>query len=355
MTLQEKSYLSFFRETAPLSRGHDVMLVQHTVTGKLFVRKQMVHYDLTVLSWLRDHPVAHMPRIFWFAEEDGVLSLIEEYISGETLEERLNREEALSEKEACRILRELCVIVRELHTAQPPIIHRDIKPSNVLLSSDGAVFLLDVDAAKPFRPGQSQDTQFIGTMGYAAPEQYGFGASGLQTDLYALGVLLNKLLTGRYPQEQMAPGRYAKIVEKCTALDSKKRFQSAGELLHALGGEGKTAADGAFRLCIPGFREKKTAYMIICSALYIFMILIALGSESETAKTAFGNWFKKFTLLADCFLTLFVPCNLWAYLKERKPLVPLWARILLVAAAVFVTVVFVRGSNDLIETLFYGG
>ncbi len=353
MTLQEKTQLSFFQTVTELSGSHSVWLVRHTVTGRLYVRKQLAHFDLAVLSWLRDHPVSHMPRIIWFAEEGDTLVLIEEYISGETLEERLIREGVLPEAEACRILCELCTIVQGLHSAAPPIIHRDIKPSNVLISSSETVYLLDIDAAKNYRPGQNRDTQFIGTEGYAAPEQYGFGASGLQTDLYALGVLLNKMLTGAYPQDRLAGGRYGRIVEKCTALDSRKRFRSAEELRRMLGGQ-KEAADGAFRLALPGFREKKPLYMILCSLVYFFIFLLSIFSESETAKTVAGNWFKKFTMFADCFLTFFIPFNLWAYLKERKPRFPLWARILAVLAAIFITVVFIRGCNELIETLFYG-
>lgn len=71
----------------------------------------------------------------------------------------------------------LCNILNALHSMTPPIIHRDIKPSNIIITSYNYAMLLDFNAAKQFSGQNESDTVLIGTPGYAAPEQYGFGSS----------------------------------------------------------------------------------------------------------------------------------------------------------------------------------
>ena len=73
-----------------------------------------------------------------------------------------------------------------------PIIHRDIKPSNIMITEQNHVVLLDFNAAKLYTNASTNDTVLLGTKGYAAPEQYGFGSSSPQTDIYAIGVLIKE-------------------------------------------------------------------------------------------------------------------------------------------------------------------
>ena len=112
-------------------------------------------------------------------------------------------------------------------------VHRDIKPENVLLRGSEAV-LIDFDAARFFRPGRDEDTQVLGTTGYAAPEQYGLAQSDARADIYSLGVLLNVMLTRRHPSRVTAPGRMGRIVQKCTMINPERRYQSALDLMEAL-------------------------------------------------------------------------------------------------------------------------
>ena len=130
-----------------------------------------------------------------------------------------------------------CRILAQLHRAEPPIIHRDIKPGNIILTEDGTVKLLDMNAARQLSEGKEADTRLLGTAGYAAPEQYGFAQSDARTDIYAAGVLMNVLRTGCLPQEKLAGGSLRRIVRKCTHIDPNRRYASAGELLAALGAE----------------------------------------------------------------------------------------------------------------------
>ena len=84
---------------------------------------------------------------------------------------------------------------RRAHLFQiPAIIHRDIKPSNIIITAYNRAVLLDFNAAKYYSCQSTEDTVLLGTQGYASPEQYGFGSSSPQTDIYSMGILFRELL-----------------------------------------------------------------------------------------------------------------------------------------------------------------
>ena len=160
-------------------------------------------------------------------EDEADTVIVEEFIGGENLFERLERGDFLSEAEARKILLQMCDGLGELHAQK--IIHRDIKPSNLILQGD-RIRLIDFDAARIFKPDKDADTHFFGTKGYAPPEQHGFG--GRQTDersdIYSLGVTM-KILLG-----DNLRGQLKTILDRCTELDPKNRFQNVYELKAAL-------------------------------------------------------------------------------------------------------------------------
>ena len=230
MNLSEKCDLSYYVPVAPISREHGVWLCQHAETGEFYVRKTTRYYNLSVFRYLMENPVPDMPRLYGIYEEQGGLTVVEEYITGETLENVIAKRGTVPEREAAEWIHALCVIVGNLHRLQPPIIHRDIKPSNIILTPDGRIKLLDLGAARQAGEKKSQDTVIIGTAGYAAPEQYGFSSTSVTADIYSIGVLLNKLLTGRFPGEQQARGDLGNIIRRCTQMDPANRYSHIGEL-----------------------------------------------------------------------------------------------------------------------------
>ena len=84
---------------------------------------------------------------------------------------------------------------------------------------------------------KKEDTRLLGTMYYAAPEQFGYGmsASSEKTDIYAVGVLLNVMLTGKIPKEEPVKGELWSVVERCICLEAKNRY-TASELIEVLNG-----------------------------------------------------------------------------------------------------------------------
>ena len=212
--------LSVYQDMLPLCKDGHVVLVQNQTDEHLYVKKYLQCYNEEVYRQLRDNPVKNAPRIagIYKEESEDILIIIEEYFMGFTIAELLEKKGVFSEKETIRIALELSRILQELQEQTPAIIHRDIKPSNVIITSKGEVKLIDFNAAKTENEEQNRDTILIGTAGYAAPEQYGFAASSSQTDIYAFGVLLNIMLTGKLPSETFAKGKLRKVICHCLEM-----------------------------------------------------------------------------------------------------------------------------------------
>jgi len=151
-------------------------------------------------------------------------------VQGDTLAEIL-RGGTLPENEARTVAMQLCAALYVLHSMGA--VHRDVKPENVILRGNEAV-LIDFDAARIYKDECESDTQVLGTMGFAAPEQYGIVQSDARADIFSLGVLLNIMLTGRHPSRAMAAGHMGRIVRKCTMTAPEQRYQSVQALMEVL-------------------------------------------------------------------------------------------------------------------------
>ena len=156
------------------------------------------------------HP--NIPRIFDHFSEDGRWYLLMDFIDGPTLEEYLNKSPRgyLPIEEVIDIGLQLCTALDYLHTRQLPIIFRDLKPANIIRTSNGQIFLIDFGIARHFKPGQLKDTIPFGSVGYAAPEQYGRVQTSPRADIYSLGVTFHQLLSGHNPT--LTPFRFAPLL-----------------------------------------------------------------------------------------------------------------------------------------------
>lgn len=233
MTTEEEFYLSCYQELTCLNEAHSVWLVKHVETGELAVKKVIKQYNKTIYERLQQLRIPNVPEILLAIENEHEFILIEEYIHGVSMSKCIERA-ALDEKETVRIGIAICEILTRLHSEQPPIIHRDIKPANIMRSNDGVVKLIDFNTAREYKPTSAEDTVFMGTEKFAAPEQYGFGQSDARVDIYALGVTLNYLICKSHPREKCVPGALGKIIRKCTRLEPSERYQSAAELAYEL-------------------------------------------------------------------------------------------------------------------------
>lgn len=193
---------------------------QQPVVCRVLYHTKAEHYHL-----LQQITSPHVPRIFAIIQDADDTIVIEEYIPGETLEEALKKGKIFSLPDILQLTVQLCEALTDIHACG--VIHRDIKPSNILLNGNRAV-LIDFDAARQYHSRQQKDTVYMGTEGYAAPEQYGFAQTDCRSDIYALGVVLRELC-GDDPNHPLAP-----IIHRCTAFDPVNRYASAGDILSDL-------------------------------------------------------------------------------------------------------------------------
>jgi len=144
-----------------------------------------------------------LPAIYDHFSEDGRWYLVMEFIGGETLEAHLAKAPGgrLPTAEVVQIGLQLCSVLDYLHNQLPPIIFRDLKPANIMLTPKNTLYLIDFGIARLFKPGQAKDTTAIGSIGYAAPEQYGKTQTTIQSDIYSLGATLHHLASGTDPAD----------------------------------------------------------------------------------------------------------------------------------------------------------
>ncbi len=187
-----------------------------------------------------------LPRITDFFQMDGGYSyLVMDYVEGVHLDERvLRKREMLNAVELARYGLQICEGLHYLHSLRPPIIHRDLKPSNLLIDGKGEIKFVDFGIARKYKQKSMDDTVKLGTIGFAAPEQYGGSQTDGRTDLYSLGAVLLHLGTrGKYSvwsmesQAEFIQNGFLPlkpVVSRLLQMKPENRFYSAAETAEAL-------------------------------------------------------------------------------------------------------------------------
>lgn len=200
-------------------------------------------------------------RLFDFGRDPLGVYLVMEYLSGESLWARLGKRGRLPPQEAVALLCQILAPLSLCHTAG--VVHRDIKPDNIMLCPEGdkeVAKLLDFGIARLDKgPAVTRTGQILGTPAYMSPEQISGKGIGPASDIYAVGVLMYELLTGRLPFEaesqlelfrqhilepapslaSACPGEpwlvpFEPVVKKALAKSPKDRFSSVEEMSEAL-------------------------------------------------------------------------------------------------------------------------
>ena len=262
----DESYVVLY----PIDEREDnrTFLVRQRETGKLFVKKEVTIDVYYVLKDLKNVNNPHIVAIEGlYTSEKGLYYVIEEYISGETLFDLLQKRGHLNENEAINIVDQILDGLMSIHNLG--IIHRDIKPDNIMISNDGVVKLVDFGIARTVSEEKNRDTRLLGTEGFAAPEQFGFRQTDCRTDIYATGVILNLLLTGSYPKDHVYEGLLLKkVIEKATSLDPNDRYTDALKMKTAI----HVRQPEFLALGWPGFRSNVLWKKIIAGFVYGFGI-----------------------------------------------------------------------------------
>ena len=181
-----------------------------------------------------NHP--NLIAVYDFGDIDGMLFIIMELVSGKSLFHSAHGV-AIEQKEAARIVAGICRGLAHAHQAH--ILHRDIKPANILLTLEAQPKIGDFGLARPVGHTQGKDEIIFGTPGYSAPEVLNHPeAVGERTDLYAVGIILFELLTGKLPGETWTPPStfgsvdpaFDAIVRRATHPSPELRYADANEL-----------------------------------------------------------------------------------------------------------------------------
>ncbi len=275
-----------FRVIRPLARGGMAAVYEvedpgsgRRVALKLLTQRGLARprFDREYRSLTRlDHP--NIVRVYQFGlTPDGQRYLTMELLEGEAAQVHVKAQgrpgTPLRTTRALRIVEQVALALAYLHDRG--LVHRDLKSSNVLVLEDGTVKLLDFGTARLLDPDDeiTRHGEFVGTFAYAAPEQLTGGRVDARADLYSLGVLLYRLLTGKRPFEGDSPHALARLhlehtppppgelvagvpaevsalVMRLLAKDPAARPSSAWVVYESL-----RALDGAVRGRVPGLEE----------------------------------------------------------------------------------------------------
>lgn len=206
--------------------------------------KQGLIVETDILKKLKH---TNLPSIVDVIEDDETFLIVMDYVEGRSLQETLDEYGAQPQDKVIEWAKQLCDVLGYLNSRTPPIIYRDMKPRNVMLKPDGNLVLIDFGTAREFKEKNLADTTCLGTIGYAAPEQFGgMGQTDARTDIYGLGATLYHLVTGMNPSEppyEIKPIReinptlssgLERIILRCTQRNPDDRYQSAAELMYDL-------------------------------------------------------------------------------------------------------------------------
>lgn len=207
--------------------------------------RQGLMAEIETLKKLK-HP--NLPSIVDVIEDEDSFIIVMDYIEGRSLDKIIEENGAQPEAFVVEWAKQLCDVLGYLHSRTPPIIYRDMKPANVMLKPDGNIMVIDFGTAKNYEIDLGETTG-IGTIGYAAPEQYigsGLGRTDARTDIYCLGITLYHLLTNVDPCKNLISDKSIRavnpalshgldaIIKKCTEHQPGDRYQTCAELMYDL-------------------------------------------------------------------------------------------------------------------------
>ncbi|ADU31809.1 serine/threonine-protein kinase [Evansella cellulosilytica] len=240
-----------------------------------------------------------LPKIYDIIESKDGIYVVMDYIEGESLKEKLKRENVINEKDVIEWGKQLADVLGYLHSRKPnPIIYRDMKPDNIMLTPEGNIKLIDFGIAREYKNESTTDTTNLGTKAYAAPEQQAGKQTDARTDIYSLGVTLYHLVTGKSlsePPFELRPIRtwnpalsegLEHIILKCTQSEPENRYQTCEELFYDLENINKLTK---------GYKKKLTkqlSYFLIPLILTMIFSTTSYIGYAEIKKEQFQDYMR---------------------------------------------------------------
>lgn len=269
-----------------------------------------------------------------------------EYINGQTLEDYVHTNSPLSDEAALALILQICNGLEAIHNLG--LVHRDINPHNIMIADDGTAKIIDFGISRTVKANQGRDTEILGTVGFTAPEQFGFKQTDCRADIYSVGVLLNYLKTGALPTEKQAEGRIGDIVAKCTQTDATRRYAGVDELVVDITEKGRVRR---FIQKIPGFRQGKWWHIAIsCTYYFCFFILVAAAIGAATS-VGLGVCYVGFLIFAFGLpVPILTDFNFWSdklpFLMNKSKSTKTVLKLVFAAVSVFISIAFILLSPD---------
>lgn len=298
-----------------LADGHIIALKilreQYAADGEFIERFEREARAVSALA----HP--HMVRVIDSGRDGGVHFIAMEYIPGANLKELIRRHGPVPPADAAGIAAQVCEVLAYAHGAG--VIHRDIKPQNILLTDDGGVKVTDFGIARATSAATiTQTGTVLGSVQYLSPEQASGADVGAAADIYALGVVLYEMVTGRLPFDgdsavaiaikhihedpvppqrlvPAVPGRLNGIILKALAKAPHARYASAEDMRTDLAG-----ATDHWRVPPPVDKDDTSATVVVRppaataasapSAVRVSPWLVAVAMLIVIAGGGWGGW-----------------------------------------------------------------
>lgn len=248
-------------------------------------------------NMLKDFDHAAIPKIYDIIESEGDIYVVMDYIEGENLKEKLDREGPQAAENVVNWALQIADVLQYLHTRKPnPIIYRDMKPHNLMVTPEGKIKLIDFGISKEYKDEETRDKSTAWTEEYAAPEQLAKKLTDQRSDIFSLGVTLYHLVTGKtikdYPNKLIPirewnpglPEGLEYIIEKCTNEKPEDRYQSCDELYYELENINKLTKDYKMALV------KQAKKFFICLSMLIVSIVVMLTGLRGINKSNFESY-----------------------------------------------------------------
>jgi eukaryotic-like serine/threonine-protein kinase len=250
---------------------------------------------------LLSHQVTHknVIRIYDLGDADGLKFISMEFVEGQDLRSLILEKDKFPPEEAVEIIQQVCRALEAAHSVG--VIHRDLKPQNIMRDKTGRILVMDFGMARTVEgDGMTQSGALVGTMEYMSPEQALAGNLDQRSDLFAVGLILYELLTGKMPYkaesalaslikrtQQRAvpvsehdgsiPAALSNIVSKCLEREAAQRYPSSAEILRDLDSwqGSRAAATLGFQPAVEPWG--RTIHWPLLTGIFAVLLLAVLG------------------------------------------------------------------------------
>lgn len=320
--MEENNGLEKYKVLDKLDSRNSVYLVRDVSTGSLWVKKFIEKDSVGVygkLMSIRQDNIANVKEMY--LSEDGAV-VIEQYAVGKSISSFIENGCLFTVSQVRHVAMQLCDALQCLHKNN--IVHRDVTVNNVIISDEGNVKLIDMGISRIKDPYKTSDTHLMGTPGFAAPEQFGFRQTDERADIFSLGVLMNVMLTGELPSEEIYCKNYRlkRIISRSIELEPENRYKKVSEIKRRLITMPTEKDNGltAFLKEMPGVRTMTPWKMIVAGAIYTVLVFtfllmngIFISEKAYVDIFLFNFWF---------FAGIFLPCLVggnFLYYTDRIP------------------------------------